>query len=245
VVAHEAKGNHWWKAARGVWYPVKWISGPHLFLGLDHIPAEGPALVVANHISYIDPIYTGVFFDKAGRVPRFLAKDAVFRIPVVGKLATELGQIPVYRGSSDAVDSLRAADKALEDGHVVAIYPEGTITRDPDFWPMRARTGAARLAIDHDVPIIPMVHWNTQLIYDHYHGKKYRPFPRRRVIVQAGGPIDMSQFRGREKSGDVLRQVTDHLMSAVRDVLADVRGEPAPTEFYQPRGTDLRQKETG
>jgi 1-acyl-sn-glycerol-3-phosphate acyltransferase len=244
VVQQETRGV-WWNMARAIWYPVKWLSGPHVFLGQEHIPAEGPALVVANHISYLDPIYTGVFFDKIRRIPRFLAKDEVFRLPVVGKLARELGQIPVYRGSIDAVDSLDAAHRALENGHIVVVYPEGTITRDPDFWPMRARTGAARLALDHDVAVIPVAHWNTQLIYDHYNGKKYRPFPRKRVIVQAGGPIDLSAFRDREKTGELLRRVTDHMMSAVREVLVTVRGEPAPVEFYQPQRVDLREKDAG
>lgn len=238
-MAQEASGV-WWNAARAIWYPTKWLAGPHLFTGQEHVPSEGPALVVANHISYLDPIYTGIYFDKMGRIPRFLAKEAVFRIPVVGMLATRLGQIPVYRGSSDAVDSLRAADQALRDGHIVLIYPEGTITRDPDHWPMRAHTGAARLALDHpDVPVIPMVHWNTQLIYDHYNGKKFRPLPRKRVIVQAGPPVDLTELRATPRNGDTLRVVTDHLMVAVRDVLAAVRGEPAPTEFHR------RQKDRG
>jgi 1-acyl-sn-glycerol-3-phosphate acyltransferase len=234
----------WWNTARGLFYPAMWLSGSRRLLGLEHIPASGPALVVANHISYIDPLYTAVFLDSAGRLPHFMAKDAVFRMPVIGKLANELEQIPVYRGSAGAVDSLAAAGKALDDGHAVVIYPEGTITRDPDFWPMRARTGAARLAMDHavdgDVPVIPVVHWNTQLIYDHYNGKKFRPLPRKRVVVSAGGPVDLSAFRGRERTGELLRQVTDHLMGSIRDVLADVRGEPAPTEFFQ-----FQQKDRG
>jgi 1-acyl-sn-glycerol-3-phosphate acyltransferase len=235
AVAREASGV-WWYAARAIWYPTKWLAGPHLFVGMEHVPVDGPALVVANHISYLDPIYTGIFFDKAGRIPRFLAKDAVFRMPAVGFLAGKLDQIPVYRGSSEAGDSLRAADAALEAGHIVLVYPEGTITRDPQHWPMRAHTGAARLAMDHDVPVIPVAHWNTQLIYDHYNGKKFRPFPRKRVVVQAGAPVDVSAYRGVPKDGDVLHRLTDHLMGAVRDVLADVRGEPAPAEFF-PRPT--------
>ncbi|HEY0639269.1 MAG TPA: lysophospholipid acyltransferase family protein [Pseudonocardiaceae bacterium] len=234
--AQEARGI-WWNAARAIWYPTKWLAGPHRFLGTEHVPRTGPALVVANHISYLDPIYTGIYFDKIGRIPRFLAKDAVFRMPLVGPLATRLGQIPVYRDSSDAVDSLREADRALREGHIVAIYPEGTITRDPAFWPMRAHTGAARLAMDHDVPVIPLAHWGTQRIYDHYNGKRFRPLPRTRVIVQAGPPIDLSALRGRPKNGDSLRQATDHLMTAVRDLLAQVRGETPPAEFH-PRRSD-------
>lgn len=236
-MAQEASGGYW-NAARAIWYPTKWIAGPHLFVGQEHVPLDGPALAVANHISYLDPIYTGIYFDKIGRIPRFLAKDAVFRMPVVGRLARELGQIPVYRNSSDAIDSLREADRALAAGHIVLIYPEGTITRDPNHWPMRAHTGSARLALDNpDVPVIPVAHWNTQLIYDHYNGRKFRPLPRTRVIVQAGPPVDLSAFRDLPRTGDTLRAVTDHLMGAVRDVLADVRGEQAPTEFHR-RQTD-------
>jgi len=220
-----------------------WVSGPRLFLGLEHIPDEGPAIVVANHISYIDPLYDAIFMDRAGRIPRFMAKDAVFGMPVIGKLANELDQIPVHRGSAEAVDSLRAASDSIAAGNVVVIYPEGTVTRDPEFWPMRARTGAARLALDHAldgrVPVIPVARWNTQLIYDHYNGKKYRPFPRKRVVVSAGGPIDLSAFRGRQRSGELLREISDLLMTSVRDVLADVRGEPAPAEFYQPQQKDV------
>jgi 1-acyl-sn-glycerol-3-phosphate acyltransferase len=219
-----------------------WISGRHRFVGRENLPAQGPALVVANHISYIDPIYTSVFVDSVGRLPRFLAKDAVFRLPVIGKLASELGQIPVRRGSAEAVDSLEAAGRTLDDGHLLVIYPEGTITRDPRFWPMRARTGAARLALEHDVPVIPVAHWNTHLVYDHYNGKKYRPFPRKQVVVAAGRPVDVSafraQFRVQERGADLLRELTDHLMAAVRDVLADVRGEPAPAGFFKPQRKD-------
>lgn len=230
--------NMWWNMAKGLFYPATWLSGSRLFLGREHIPAEGPALVIANHISYIDPLYTAVFIDSVGRLPHFLAKDSVFRIPMIGKLATELDQIPVRRGSVEAVDSLGAAGRALEKGQVVVIYPEGTITRDPHFWPMRARTGAARLVLDHDVPVIPVAHWNTHLIYDHYGGKKFRPLPRKRVMVSAGGPVQLSAFRGRQRTGELLRQVTDHLMASIRDVLADVRGEPAPSKFFQSQQKD-------
>jgi 1-acyl-sn-glycerol-3-phosphate acyltransferase len=234
MVARSKGRGPWWNAARGIFYPVMWASSPHQFFGVEHVPTEGPALIVANHISYIDPIYTGVFVDTAGRLPRFLAKDSVFRLPVIGKLATTLGQIPVYRGRTNAVDSLHLAGRALDDGHIVVIYPEGTITRDPGFWPMRAHTGAARLVLNHDVPVIPLAHWNTHLIYDHYHGKKYRPFPRKCVTVSAGEPIDTSAFRGQERSSEVLRKLADHLMGAVRDVLAGVRGESSPAAFDQP-----------
>lgn len=229
------KGGLWLGAAVAIFYPAQWITGRRQFAGLEHLPATGPALLVANHISYLDPVYTAVFVHQAGRIPRFMAKASVMDLPVIGRIARRLEQIPVHRGGSDARGSLRDAIRALDEGKIVIIYPEGTITRDPGFWPMRARTGVARLALECDVPVVPVAHWNTHLVYDHYHGKKFRPLPRRRIVMQAGPPVDLSAFRGRPVDSALVREVTDHIMAAVRDVLADVRGEPAPEAFFQPQ----------
>jgi len=227
------RGGFWVGVAAVVFYPATRLLGRRRFQGLEQIPADGPALVVANHISYIDPIYSAVFVHRRGRVPRFLAKASLWKIPVFRSILVSSGQIPVYRGSSEARDSLRAAHQALREGKVVVIYPEGTITRDPDHWPMSSRTGAARLALEHDVPVIPLVQWNTHRVYDHYR-KKFRPLPRKDVVVRAGAPVDLSAYRGREIDAALLREVTDLLMGRVRDLLAEVRGEPAPSGFYQP-----------
>lgn len=242
AVARE-KGGPWLGAAVAIFYPTQWLSGRRLFVGQGHIPETGPALIAANHISYLDPVHTAVFVHNAGRIPRFMAKSSVMDLPVIGRLAKRMEQIPVYRGAGDAKESLRAALQALDEGKIVIIYPEGTITRDPDFWPMRARTGVARLALECDVPVVPVVHWNTHLVYDHYHGKKFRPLPRKTIITQAGAPVDLSAFRGRPIDGPLMRKVTDHIMGGVRDVLSAVRGEPAPEQFFQPR--DQTQRSPG
>src|SRR5581483_10930469 len=115
---------------------------------------------------------------------------------------------------------------------VVVIYPEGTIPRDRAGWPMHSRTGVARLALSVDVPVIPMVHWGTLEVYDHYN-KKFRPLPRKEIVVRCGDPVDLSAYRGRPVDATLLREVTDYLMAVVRDLLAEVRGEPAPAEFYR------------
>lgn len=229
------KGGFWLGVAAALFYPVQWATGHRLFVGEHHIPKTGPAILVANHISYLDPVYTAVFVHQAGRIPRFMAKHTVMDLPFIGLLARRLGQIPVYRGGSEAKESLRGAIDALDKGRTVIIYPEGTITRDPVFWPMRAHTGVARLAIERDVPVIPVVHWNTHLVYDHYNGKKFRPLPRRTIVTQAGPPVGLSAFRGRPVDGRLVREVTDHIMRSVRDLLADVRGETAPERFFQPQ----------
>lgn len=214
-----------------VFYPVTWLIARPRFAGLEHVPSTGPVLVVSNHISYVDPLYTAVFVHRRGRIPRFLAKAGLWQLPVLGRLLAGAEQIPVYRGSMEAADSLRAAERALDDGKLILIYPEGTITRDPRQWPMRARTGVARLALARDVPVVPAVHWGTDRVYDHY-GRRFRPLPRTQVLVRAGEPVDLSAYRGRPLDGALLREVTDLVMGRVRDLLADVRDEPAPAGFH-------------
>lgn len=213
-------------------YPGGWLLGRSRFEGLHRIPAQGGALIVANHISHLDPLYTGLQIDKARRVPRFMAKHSLWRTPVLGPAMAGSGQIPVYRDSADAQQSLRDAVAALREGKVVIIYPEGTITRDPDGWPMQARTGVARLALSADVPVIPTVHWGTRDVLDGYSGK-FRPLPRKAVTVRCGAPVDLTSYRGRTPDAALLREVTDLVMGKVKELLAEVRQETAPAEFFR------------
>lgn len=226
------KGGFWVAVSAVLFYPLGWLCGRARFEGLGQLPPTGGVLVVANHISYLDPLYTALQVHRARRVPRFLAKNSLWKVPVLGTLMRGTGQIPVYRDSADAQSSLRDATKALEDGKVVVIYPEGTITRDPAGWPMHSRTGVARLALTTDVPVVPTVHWGTREILDWY-GKRFRPLPRTTVTVRCGPPVDLSAYRGRPIDAALLREVTDLLMARARDLLADVRGEAAPAEFFR------------
>lgn len=225
---------------RGFWiafcavffYPTGWLVGRSRFDGREHVPATGGVLLVANHISHLDPIFSGLMVDRSGRVPRFLAKHSLWKVPVLGQALRGSGQIPVYRESADAQQSLRDGTRALKDGKVVVIYPEGTITRDPEGWPMHSRTGVARLALSAEVPVVPAVHWGTRDVLDGY-SRKFRPLPRKPITVRCGEPVDMSSYRGRPVDADLLREVTDMLMGHVRDLLAEVRGVPAPAEFFR------------
>ena len=122
-------------------------------------------------------------------------------------------------------------------GKVVVIYPEGTITRDPDGWPMRARTGVARLALASDVPVVPAVHWGTREVYDGYH-RRFRPLPRKAITVRCGPPVDLTAYRNRPVDAALLREVTDVIMTTLRDLLAEVRGERAPAEFFRRGGAE-------
>jgi 1-acyl-sn-glycerol-3-phosphate acyltransferase len=217
-----------------IFYPLTWLVARRHFAGLENVPAEGPGLMVCNHISLFDPLYTAVFVHRRGRIPRFLAKASLWKVPVLGRALVAAQQIPVYRDSVEAADSLRAAEQALDEGKLVLIYPEGTLTHDPEHWPMRARTGIARLALARDIPVVPTAHWGTHRVYDH-HGKRFRPVPRKQVVVRAGEPVDLSAYRGRPADTVLLREVTDVVMGRVRDLLAEVREEAAPAEFYPVR----------
>ncbi|SDM96145.1 lysophospholipid acyltransferase family protein [Allokutzneria albata] len=232
------KGGFWVGVAAAIFYPGTRLLARRRFEGRDKLPRQGGVLLVGNHISHLDPPYAAVFVHQARRVPRFLAKDSLWKIPVLGRILRGAGQIPVSRGTADARNSLAAADKALTEGKVVTIYPEGTLTKDPEFWPMVSRTGVARLAVEHcvdgSVPVLPLVHWGTHRVWDHKR-KRLSLFPRKTVVVRVGDPLDLSKFRGRAVDNELLREVTDHLMGEVRDLLAEVREEQAPTEFYSPR----------
>jgi 1-acyl-sn-glycerol-3-phosphate acyltransferase len=204
---------------------------------IELIPATGPAIVAVNHVSYADPLLFGRFIWDAGRVPRYLAKSSLFRLPFpLGQIVRGAGQIPVHRGTADASQALQGAVDALGRGEMVLIYPEGTVTRDPDFWPMQAKTGVARLALlAPHVPVIPVGQWGAQNFLDVYH-RRFRPWPRTRVSVAVGEPVDLSDYAahaGQSPSAQVLHEMTDRIMAAVRAQVAELRGESAPAEFYQ------------
>ncbi|MDQ1722369.1 MAG: hypothetical protein QOI26_2103 [Pseudonocardiales bacterium] len=215
-------------------YPLVSLLFRRRWAGLDRIPATGPAIVAVNHISYADPLIFARFIWDAGRVPRYLAKASLFCLPFpLGRIVAGAGQIPVHRDTADAAQALRAAVEALGRGEVVLIYPEGTVTRDPDFWPMQAKTGVARLALlAPGVPVVPVGQWGAQQFLDVY-GRKFRPWPRKRVTIRAGAPVDLSDFAGSAPDSEVLHRMTDRIMVSIRDLVAEIRGEQPPAEFYR------------
>ncbi|WHT17640.1 lysophospholipid acyltransferase family protein [Crossiella sp. CA-258035] len=220
------RGGFWVGLTATILYPVTWLLARRRTAG-GTIPAEGPALLIMNHPSHLDPVLDAVFVHQQRRVPRFFAKHSLWRVLVVGSVFRATGQIPVYRGTSAAGDSLRAGDAALEEGKVVVIYPEGTLTHDEDGWPVLGRTGAARLALAHDVPIIPVVRWGTKAILDAPR-KRFRPLPRKTVDFLIGEPLDLSAFRSRPVDRELLQEVTDLILLRLQELLGTLRGETPP-----------------
>lgn len=231
-MARREKGGFWIGVIAVLFYPLSWIA-KFVQRGTERIPREGGVLLVMNHVSHYDPVVDAVFVHRNKRVPRILAKESVLRMPVFGWMAAKVGTIPVYRGTADARESLSAAAAALDDGKLVLIYPEGTITRDPDGWPMYPRTGVARLALATRAPVIPVARWGTLAILNGY-TRKFRPLPRKPVWFSVGEPVDLSGYRGRDITPALLREVTHVLMRRVTELEAEIRGEPAPEDFYRP-----------
>jgi 1-acyl-sn-glycerol-3-phosphate acyltransferase len=222
-------------------YPVASLLFRLRYRYAERFPRTGAVIVVANHISILDPLACARLVWDSGRVPHFLAKASVFK-GTAGRILRAAGQIPVTRGSAEARSSLAAAEDDLAAGNVVVIYPEGSVTRDRDWWPMEARTGVARLALTTDAVVVPVAQWGAQRLHD-YHAKKLHLRLRVPTEYLVGEPVDLTALRaqvraGRPMTAELLREVTDRMMGAVRDQLAELRGEPAPTVFApHPRRT--------
>jgi 1-acyl-sn-glycerol-3-phosphate acyltransferase len=222
--------------------PVMMVMTRRSWSGMHHIPATGPAIIVANHMSHADPFVLAHYIYDSGRWPAFLAKAAVFDIPLVGRLLLAVGQIPVYRGTVDAGKALDAAVRAIEAGEVVIIYPEGTTTKEPDLWPMRGKTGAARLWLATGAPVIPVVMWGPQQLFDP-RTRKLRPVPQTPVSVVTGPPIDLHRWSGVPPTSANLQEITEQIMLTLQEMLAQVRGAAAPPLWApSPRtGTDTTE----
>ncbi|WP_244230623.1 MULTISPECIES: lysophospholipid acyltransferase family protein [unclassified Rathayibacter] len=209
----------------------------------DRIPSTGAFVFAPNHYSEIDPIITGWTLWRAGRAPRFLAKASLFSVPVLGSILRGSGQIPVERsGSVRGSEPLKTAKALVDEGRSVIIYPEGTLTRDPELWPMRGKTGAVRMALQYGLPVVPVAHWGAQQLMGRY-SKRITLFRRKRVDVIVGDPVDLSAFRGRSLDSATLNEASAVVMAAITALLEELRGEAAPEKRWNP--SEHNQKGTG
>ncbi len=202
-----------------------------IWSGREHIPATGGALVVSNHLSNYDTVSLGEYLIWAGRWPRFLGKSDIWKVPILRYFATQCRQIPVYRNTPNAKQALVHAEEALANGDLVAIYPEGTITRDPDEWPMTARLGAARLALKHGIPVIPVAQLGTSAVLGGSRLRLHRMFSLRRrpILTKAAPPMDFSKFKiDGEPTKQQLEQASVEIMDRLTELVAELRGEEPP-----------------
>ena len=210
--------------------------------GLENLP-KGGYILVGNHLSYLDPLafaYSVYFHMK--RAPHYLAKEGLFRVPVLGCILPKVGQIPVYRSGRGNEEPMRAAKELLKAGQVVVIFPEGTLTRDPDLWPMRGKSGAVRLAVELGLPIVPAAHWGVEKVLANY-TKKFRPNPFHTVRVKIGKPMRFDHLNAETMTTEQLTKATSEVMHEVAAIVGELRGETPPKELWDP--TQKGQTEIG
>ncbi len=210
--------------------------------GMERLPQDTGIIVCPNHVTEIDPIVVGHFLYNQGIMPHFLAKASLFSVPAIGSILRTIKQVPVERSTAGANRSLDAAREALADGGGIVIYPEGTLTRDPYMWPMKGRSGAARLALQTRAPVVPIAQWGAQELFPRY-AKRFHTLPRKRVRLLVGDPVDLSDLHGAPLTKATLDAATDRILDAITALLAELRGEEAPAERWDP--VARQQKPTG
>jgi 1-acyl-sn-glycerol-3-phosphate acyltransferase len=229
-----------WTTVVGIIKPILLTTTKHEWIDGEKIPATGGCVIAMNHVSHIDPITLGWLLYEHGRLVRYLAKDTLFRTPVVKHIVRDARQIPVSRLTTDAAKAFEAACDAVRDGGCVGVYPEGTITKDPDGWPMRGKTGAARIALTTGCPVIPIGQWGAQDILPAY-SLRFHAIPRRTAHYKVGDPVDLSDLQGKPVTNELLQEATERIMAAITELVADLRGETPPSVRFDPRAAGVRQ----
>lgn len=171
--------------------------------GVEHVPEKGCAVIAANHVGYLDFAFIGYGALPKRRLVRFMAKQEVFDHPISGPLMRGMHHLPVDRFGG-AVAAIDTAVAALRAGEIVGLFPEGTISRS--FVPARAKTGAVRIAMKAEAPLIPCAVWGSQRLLT----KGRRPNWQRNVAITVtyGAPVDYGP-------GDAPIDVTDELMRRI------------------------------
>ncbi len=200
---------------------------------------RGPVILAGNHISNFDPIAMTAGSRSRGVSPRIMATGGLFRAPLVGRVMTASGHLPVNRGLETVSHAVPTALSALRAGAPVCIYPEGRIGLDPALWPERAKTGLARLALATGAPVIPVAIWGSHEVMA-YHGAAAMVrtllssiWRRPTVRMHFGAPVDLSDL-SEGAIGDAQR-ATDRIMAALTRELAALRpAEPGVPRFIDP-----------
>lgn len=230
--------NLTFKICASILIPIIRVITTRTWIGGENIPKSGAVIVANNHLSYFDVLNFAHFLFKNGRAPRFLGKVGVFRVPIIGRILLAAGQVPVERETPNAGKAVDHAKRLLETGHLLGVYPEGTLTRDLNHWPMVAKTGLARLALTTNTPVIPVAQWGSQVLMPTY-SKKIKLFPRTRITIVAGKAVDLSPWYGKGDDPQALIEATAQVMREITTLLEEIRGEKRPEVIFDPHTSDL------
>jgi len=166
-------------------------------IGVEHFPKDGGVLLCSNHISNLDPPVLGI---TAPRPVNFMAKEELFRVPILGKIVMNLNAFPVKRGMSDR-QALRTGLEILNEGKVFGIFPEGTRSKDGKLG--KGFSGVGFFALRTDAAVVPCAIIGP-----------YKPFRKLKVVY--GAPINLTDFRERKAKPE---EVTDFIMSHIQKLI--------------------------
>lgn len=228
-----------WNTAIAVVKPLLLATTKHEWIDGEKIPARDGTVVAMNHVSHIDPLTLAWLLYEHGRLVRYLAKDALFEVPVLKNVMWNTQMIPVARQGADAAKAFDAACDAVREGGCVGVYPEGTITKDPTGWPMRGKTGAARIALETGCAVTPIGQWGAQEILPAYSVRPHL-IPRRTARYKVGDPVDLDDLRGKPMTSEVLHEATERIMDSITALVADLRGGEPPAARFDPRVAGVR-----
>ncbi|SFK83921.1 lysophospholipid acyltransferase family protein [Streptomyces pini] len=175
--------------------------------GTEHVPRRGGAVLVSNHIGYLDFVFAGLAARPAKRLVRFMAKESVFRHKVSGPLMRAMKHIPVDRSQGE--HAYRHALTALRSGEIIGVFPEATISQS--FTLKNFKTGAARMAQEAGVPLLPVALWGTQRLWTKGHKRDFgrNHFP---ITIRVGEPL-------RPAEGESAAGLTERLRDRVQELL--------------------------
>ena len=186
--------------------------------GAENLPKSGSYILAGNHCTELDGLALAyVVYKRLHRAPHFFAKGALCRVPVIGKILLRAGQIPIY----------------LQADQVVGIFPEGTLTREPNLWPMRGKFGAVKLALDNNVPLYVFGQFGTEKVMAQY-TKRFRPGFWKPVDFVIGHEVDLSKFRNQRAGATEMLEATELVMKEITKLVEEIRGEKAPAELFDP-----------
>lgn len=209
--------------------------------GLDNIPETGPFITAATHVTMFDVFVPMASLFHMGRRPRYMAKAEMAHWPLIGKWFQIVGMQPVQRRSGKARAIEETSVEILTSGRPLTVWPEGTVTRDPKKWPMSMKNGVGVIALEasrrlgYQVPLFCAVTWGAASI------NHWWPWPRKNVVMCYDAQLDYadllvdSESWGDEPPVELVDELTRRVRVRMTQVMAEIRGERAPSGYWDYR----------
>jgi 1-acyl-sn-glycerol-3-phosphate acyltransferase len=218
--------NGWWRFGLAAITPIVHALFRVRVVGIEHVPAKGPAIVAFNHVSALDgPALAVELSRRTRRASQFLVAAEFFTKPFFGWVLRTFVQIPIRRGEGDA-HALDQALQTLREGSLLTIAPEGAVNAEPDGDLQRIRSGFARLALPTGAPIVPVGLWGTQRRWPRS-GINWGPPWRPRLAIVFGPPILPDGHLDDASIEDLRERLRTRLVQQVEEARALAEGNRA------------------